>query len=68
MFAASIQGGGVLAKASLIAASTQPRPEAPQENLSVGVHPMCQTPLPTGFSEWELGPCHAEQSLSLIHI
>ena len=26
------------------------------------VGPVCWTLLPTGFSEWELGPCHAEQS------
>ena len=28
----------------------------------MGVGPVCQTSLPTGFSEWELGPCHAEWS------
>ena len=27
----------------------------------MGVGPVCQTSLPTGFSEWELGPRHAEQ-------
>ena len=24
--------------------------------------PVCQTLLPTGFSKWELGPCHTERS------
>ena len=28
----------------------------------MGVGPVCWTSLPTGFSEWELGPHHAEQS------
>ena len=62
MFAASIQGGGVLAKASLIAAQVQCRPDSPWENLSVGVGSVCWTSLPTDLSEWELGPCHSEWS------
>ena len=28
----------------------------------MGVGPMCSTSLSTGFSEWELGPCHTEWS------
>ena len=28
----------------------------------MGVGPVCWTSLPTGLSEWELGPCHTEQS------
>ena len=28
----------------------------------MGVGPVCWTSLPTGLSEWELGPCHAERS------
>ena len=28
----------------------------------MGVGPVCWTSLPTGLSEWELGPHHAEQS------
>ena len=55
MFAASIQGEGVLAKASLIAADVQCRLDSPQENLSVGLGPAHQTSLPTGFSKWGLG-------------
>ena len=51
MFAASIQGGGVLAKASLIAAQVQCRPDSPWENLFVGVGPVFWTSLPTGLSE-----------------
>ena len=62
MFAASIQGGGVLAKASLIAAQVQCRPDSPWENRSVGVGPVCRTSLSTGLSEWELGPRHTEWS------
>ena len=62
MFAASIQGGGVLSKASLIAASVQCRPDFPGENLSMGVGPVCWTSFPTGLCEWELGPHHAEES------
>ena len=62
MFAASIQGGGVLAKANLKVAQVQCRPDSPLENLSVGMGPVCWTLLPTGLSEWELGPRHAEGS------
>ena len=54
--------GGVLAKARLIAAYVQCRPDSPRENLFVGVGPVCWASLPTGLSEWELGPCHAERS------
>ena len=61
-FAASIQGEGVLAKSSLIAAQVQCRPDSPQENLSVGVGPVYWPSLPTGLSEWELGPRHIELS------
>ena len=32
------------------------------EPIPVGVGPVCWTPLPTGFSEWELRPRHAERS------
>ena len=28
----------------------------------MGLGPMCQTPLSTDLSEWELGPHHVEQS------
>ena len=63
MFAASIQGEGVFRKKQV---SKRPRYNAglipPQENLSVGLGPVCWTSLSTGLSEWELGPCQAEWS------
>ena len=48
-FAASIQGKGVVAKASLIAAQVQGRPDSPQENLSVGMDPVYQPRSPSFF-------------------
>ena len=48
-------------KASLKAAQVQCRPDSPQENLSMGVGPVCWTSFSTALSKWELGPRHAEQ-------
>ena len=55
MFAASIQGEGVLAKSKSQNSLGTMQAWFPWENLSVGVGPACRTSLPTGFSEWGLG-------------
>ena len=55
MFAASIQGEGVLAKSKSQSGLGTMQPDSPQESLSVGVGPVCQTSLPSGFSKWGPG-------------
>ena len=66
MFAASIQGEGVLAKSKSQSGLGTMQPDSPWENLSVGVGPVCQTPLSSGLSKWELGPRPVEQSPILV--
>ena len=63
MFAASIQGEGVLAKSKSQSGLGTMQACFPMGEPICGVGPVCQALLPTGFSEWELGPCHTEWSL-----
>ena len=62
MFAASIQGEGVLAKSKSQSGLRYNAGLIPHGEPIHGCGSCVRDLPPTGFSEWELGPCQAERS------
>ena len=62
MYAASIQGEGILAKSKSQSGLGMMQAWFPTGEPICGRGSCVPTSLPTGLSEWELGPRHAEWS------